>query len=71
MIYRYDPKTDILVLVLGKGRLDFGEQKENIITHYDRKGKPLEIEILEASQTAMKIVSAIMGGKKRLSIATS
>ena len=28
MIYKYDPKTDILVLVLGKDRLDFGEQKE-------------------------------------------
>lgn len=66
MIYRYDPKTDILVLILGKGKLDFGEQKENIITHYDRKGKPLEIEILEASRTAMAMMSAIMGGKKRL-----
>jgi len=69
MIYKYDPKTDIMVLVLGKGRLDFGEQKGNIITHYDRKGKPLEIEILEASKTAMKMVSAIMGGKKRVAIA--
>lgn len=64
MIYKYDPKTDILVLVLGKGKLDFGEQKENIITHYDKKGKPLEIEILNASKTAMKIVSAIMDSKK-------
>ncbi len=55
MIYRYDPKTDILVLILGKGRLDFGEQKENIITHYDKKGKPLEIEILEASMIDKKM----------------
>ncbi len=71
MIYKYDPKTDILVLILGKGRLDFGEQKENIITHYDKKGKPLEIEILEASKTAMKMVSTIMNGKKRASIVTN
>ena len=70
MIYKYDPKTDILVLVLGKGRLDFGEQKENIITHYDKKGKPLEIEILEASKTAIKMMSTIMNGKKRVAIAT-
>lgn len=70
MKYRYDPKTDILILVLGKGRLDFGEQKENIITHYDNKGKPLEIEILDAGKTVMKMVSAIMSGKKRISVAT-
>ena len=70
MIYKYDSKTDILILVLGKGRLEFGEQKENIITHYDRKGKPLEIEILDASKTAMKMISTIMSGKKRVAIAT-
>ncbi len=69
MIYRYDPKTDILVLILGKGRLDFGEQKENIITHYDKNGKPLEIEILEASKTAMKMMSTIVSGKKRVAVA--
>jgi uncharacterized protein YuzE len=70
MIYKYDPKTDILVLILGKGRLDFGEQKENIITHYDKKGKPLEIEILDASKTAIKMMSIIIGGKKRVAVAT-
>jgi uncharacterized protein YuzE len=69
MIYKYDPKTDILVLVLGRGKLNFGEQKENIITHYDKKGKPLEIEILEASKTALKMMSTIMSGKKRVAVA--
>jgi uncharacterized protein YuzE len=71
MIYKYNSKTDILVLILGKGKLDFGEQKENIITHYDRKGKPLEIEILDASKTAMEIVSAIIGGRKQVVVASN
>ena len=71
MIYKYDPKTDILVLILGRGRLDFGEQKGNIITHYDKKGKPLEIEILEASKTAIKMVSTIMRTKKRVAVAAN
>ncbi|MGI0134134.1 MAG: DUF2283 domain-containing protein [Candidatus Micrarchaeaceae archaeon] len=66
MRYNYDRKTDILVLILGKGRLDFGEQKENIITHYDKSGKPLEIEILNASKTALEIVNAIVGNRKRI-----
>jgi uncharacterized protein YuzE len=71
MIYKYDPKTDILVLTLGKGRLDFGEQKENIITHYDKKGKPLEIEILDASKTAMNMLNTIINTKKRLVVASN
>ena len=69
MIYKYDPRTDILVLILGRGRLDFGEQKENIITHYDKKGKPLEIEMPEASKTAMEMASTVMSGKKRVAVA--
>ena len=68
MKYKYNSKTDILVLTLGKGKLDFGEQKENIITHYDKKGKPLEIEILDASNTALNMVGAIFGTKKRIAM---
>lgn len=64
MICKYDPKTDILVLVLGKGRLDFGEQKDNFIIHFDKKSKPFEIEILEASKTVMDMISAIMRRQK-------
>ncbi len=71
MIYKYDAKTDILVLKLGKGRLDFGEQKENIITHYSKSGKPLEIEILDASKTALNIIGAIFGVKKRIAMVRS
>lgn len=71
MKYKYDRKTDILVLILAKGKLDFGEQKDNIITHYDKAGKPLEIEILNASRTALEIVNAIVGTKKRLLAVTN
>ena len=61
MKYKYDPKTDILILILGNGRLDFGEQSGNIIVHHDKVGLPLEIEFLEASKTAMEILSTIIG----------
>ncbi len=59
MKYKYDAKTDILLIGLSKGKPDFGEQSENIITHYTKKGLPIEIEILDASKTVAKVVEAI------------
>ncbi|MBI2583267.1 MAG: DUF2283 domain-containing protein [Candidatus Aenigmarchaeota archaeon] len=64
MEYKYDPETDILMIILSKEKPDFGEQKENIITHYNKDGKPIEIEILDASRTAVKLVETILEGRK-------
>ena len=64
MEYRYDPETDILMIILSKEKPDFGEQNENIITHYNKDGKPIEIEILDASRTAVKLVETILEGRK-------
>jgi uncharacterized protein YuzE len=64
MEYKYDPKTDILLIKLSKEKPDFGDQKENIITHYSKQGKPIEIEILDASKTTIKIVETVLQGRK-------
>lgn len=64
MDYNYDPQTDILLIKLSKEKPDFGEQKENIIAHYNKKCKPVEIEILDASKTAVKIVETIVESRK-------
>ena len=64
MIYKYDQKTDTLMLVLAKEKPDFAEQRENIITHYNKEGKPIEIEILDASKTAVNIIEAIFKGNR-------
>ena len=66
MKYEYDPETDILLIKLSKGKPDFGEQKENIIAHYNKRGKPMEIEILDASKTAVKIVETIVQSKRAM-----
>jgi len=66
MRHKYDPKTDILTLVLSRGKPDFGEQKGNVITHYSKSGKAVEIEVLDASKTALEIVNSMVGSKKRL-----
>ena len=50
MQYNYDRETDILTITLSLESPDFGEQRENIITHYGKDNKPVEIEILDASK---------------------
>lgn len=70
MEFKYDPETDILLIKLAKDKPDFGEQVENIITHYDKRCKPIEIEILDASKTTVKIVETLLRGK-RLPVALS
>jgi len=64
MEYKYDAETDILLIKLSKEKPDFGEQKENIIAHYNKQGKPIEIEILDASKTTIKIMETILKKKK-------
>ena len=68
MEYKYDSETDILVITLSGEKPDFAEQQENIITHYNHDGKPIEIEILDASQTASKITDVVFGSKKAIKI---
>ncbi|MDI6721793.1 MAG: DUF2283 domain-containing protein [Candidatus Aenigmarchaeota archaeon] len=63
MKYKYDAKADVLVISLSSEKPDFGEQRENIITHYNKKGKPVEIEILDASKTALDMIRAMLPKK--------
>ena len=64
MLYSYDQETDILTIRLIEEKPDFGEQRENIITHYDKENKPVEIEILDASKTVLKILETIVKRKE-------
>jgi uncharacterized protein YuzE len=63
MLYSYDQETDILTTRLTEEKPDFAEQRENIITHYDKENKPVEIEILDASKTVLKILETIVKRK--------
>ncbi len=64
MEYEYDQETDILVTRLSKNKPDYGEQEGNIINHYDKDGKPVEIEILDASETVGKMVELVLRSRK-------
>ncbi|MDE1845669.1 MAG: DUF2283 domain-containing protein [Candidatus Micrarchaeota archaeon] len=65
MKYKYDYKTDILIMVLKSGKPDFGEQEGNMITHYNKKGILIELELLDASKIIDKIAKTILKGKTK------
>ncbi|MFP4052138.1 MAG: DUF2283 domain-containing protein [Thermoplasmata archaeon] len=67
MKYEYDQETDILLIKLSDEKPEFGDQSGPIITHYSKSGKPIEIEILDASETALSIIKPILAKKKKVS----
>ncbi len=62
MRYRYDRQTDILIIELKRQKPDFAEQAGNIITHYDKQSRPVEIEILGASRATRQMLKAMGKG---------
>ena len=61
--YKYDRESDVLLMTLSREKPDFAEQCQNVITHYNKAGKPIEIEILNASETALDILKALLPRK--------
>lgn len=46
----YEKKDDVLNIWLSKGKIDYAEEADGIITHYTKDDKPVYIEILDASR---------------------
>lgn len=63
MKFKYDKETDILVIRLSKEKPGFASQKGNSITRYNRQKQPIEIEILNATQTTHQMLKAIQTQK--------
>ena len=59
MKFKYDKQTDILVIRLSREKPDFASQKGNIIAHYNKNHKPVEIEILDANRTTKQMLKTI------------
>ena len=55
MKIRYSPDADVLIIQLREGKLwDSRDLAEGLIVHLSRNGRPLQIEILDASKTVEK-----------------
>jgi len=56
----YSPDVDALVITLSEEKPEYGEDVgESIIIHFSKGGKPVEIEILDASQLLISSMEAI------------
>ena len=56
----YSPDVDALVISLSEEKPEYGEDVgENIIIHFSKDGKPVEIEILDASELLISSMEAI------------
>ncbi len=63
MKYEYDAEVDILMIYLSKDKPDHGEMNGGIITHYNKRGKAVQLEILDASKTALNMIQTILRSK--------
>ncbi|MBI2340089.1 MAG: DUF2283 domain-containing protein [Deltaproteobacteria bacterium] len=60
----FDIEADVLTIETSKsGKIDHATQMGPAIVHFDRKGKPILIEILDASSFVSEIVKTAMKAK--------
>jgi len=58
--FRYEADADVLLLILkGKGKLSHAEEFGDVVAHFDKKGKPLFLELLNASKIIPLMVQAM------------
>ena len=56
MKIRYEREEDILTVETARGRIDHAEEAGPVIVHIDKRGRPLLLEILDASRFAREAV---------------
>ena len=49
MNIRYDREEDILTYEVSPDKIDYAEELNSIIVHFTKEGKPVLLEILDAS----------------------
>jgi uncharacterized protein YuzE len=67
----YDGVGDTLSILLTKGQIAHGEEHGPVIVNYNEKGKPVEIEIMNASKFIGEFLSTIIkakAGEKQLEV---
>jgi len=67
----YDGVGDTLSILLSKEQIAYGEEHGPVIVNYNEKGKPVEIEIMNASKFIGEFLSTIIkakAGEKQLEV---
>jgi len=64
----YNRNDDVLIYEIGDGTIDHAEEMGPIIVHFDEKGKPLLLEILDASEFLTETAKVTMKSKEGESV---
>jgi uncharacterized protein YuzE len=65
MRIRYDREEDILMLELDpQGQIDHAEPIDSVIVHVTASGRPVLLEILDATEFLTRVVRAAMTSKE-------
>ena len=62
MRIKYNREDDVLLIEILDEEIDYAEEAGNMIIHFSKDGKPVLIEILDASEFLTEIVKASMKG---------
>jgi hypothetical protein len=63
----YNNKDDVLIYEIGTGKIDHAQEMGPFIVHFDRKGKAVLLEMLDASDfltASLKATKMAKNGKK-------
>jgi len=58
---KYDAREDILTYEIAKDPIDYAEEMDSIIVHFTEDGKPVLLEILDASKFLAETIKAAKG----------
>jgi uncharacterized protein YuzE len=61
----HDPEADALVIKAGDSRPSYGEElTDQLIIHYNERGEPIEVEVLDATEFLAKLFAVWRGSKR-------
>ena len=70
--FRYSPDVDILTIVLRDEKPEYGEEvAPGVIMHYDVDDRPVEIEILDASEFLTSAIGEVLKATRKIAEAMS
>jgi len=64
----YDRSADTLLIHVGRDKVDYAEGMGPFVIHFTKRGKPLFIEILDASEVLSNLTKVTMRSKKAVPI---
>lgn len=60
----YNRESDVLLIFVSEDKVDYAEEMGPIIVHFTKDGKPVLLEILDASEVLAEITKIGMKTKK-------